>query len=1251
MGSKRGKESKGSGRPKRPAPRSRSKPPSEQSSAPTRARQPNSRPRFPIVGIGASAGGLQALRRFFDRIPEQPGIAFVVVQHLDPDRKSETAELLRPHCPLPVVQLSDKQPVEADRVYVIPPNRELTIRRGVLRLTEPADRRGFRTPIDGFLRSLADDQNEWAVAIILTGTGADGTLGVKAVKAAGGLTMAQDPDTAEYDGMPRSAVATGLVDFVLPVHDLPRVLLRYVRHPYLQKGEGVPSLSVEDGPDHFQAILALLRARTKYDFSSYKSGTISRRIERRMSLKHLHRIPDYVKHLQDHPAEVQDLFKDLLISVTSFFREPRAWESLKREVIPRLVEARAGEGLIRVWVPGCATGEEAYSLAMLILEQVHAVKKPLTVQVFASDLDAAALEFARAGVYPESIAADVSPERLRRFFVKADHSYEVSKEVRDVVVFALQNLIGDPPFSKLDLISCRNLMIYLAPEIHGRVISLFHFALRPDGYLCLGNAESIGSHTDLFEPVSKKWRIYRRIGPARHDRLEFPIAPRVDDAAKREAPAPTAGSRESRLLAVAQSVILERYVPAAALVNARQEILYLFGGTQRYLVQPTGQLTPELLAWSRGGIRSKLRIALRQAIQEKRQATARVLNVNDGESRSVRITIDPLMVPKEVEGCFLVVFEDDPTPAVTSAAAAEPGDDTALGQLEYEVGVLREELRTNAEQFESSAEELKSANEEMMSMNEELQSSNEELETSKEELQSLNEELGTVNAQLENKVQELEAITDDLQNLLSSTHIATIFLDRHFQIKRFTPAMTQLLNLLPGDLKRPIGDFAKKFTDQRLIPDAEQVLLTLQPREAEVRTDTGRWYLRRVLPYRTEDDRIDGVVVTFTDITEQRAADEDRLRIAAIVESAEVAIIGKTLDGTITTWNRGAEMLHGYSASEAIGRSIEFIMPPEHRDQVKGSLGRVARGETVELETVQLHRSGRRLHVLLAVSPVYDPTTGELVGASSIARDITARREAEDEIRRTKDALEARVAEQTRELREANERLLGEIEERRRAEEVRKLLVQRLMTIENDERRRISRELHDQIGQHLAALTLRLKALEPLAPENDGLKAAQQLVDDLGRQVHDLAIDVRPTALDELGLLPALSNYAEQWAERYQVQLDYHARGFDQTRLPPTVEETIYRIVLEALTNVWKHARARRVSLILERRDAEARAIIEDDGVGFDAEELKSADGRRRLGLIGMEERAAMVDGTLTTESRPGAGTTVFFQVPIPPPA
>ncbi len=1204
--------------------------------------------RFPIAGLGASAGGLHALQRFFSVIPEHPGIAFVVVQHLDPTHKSETAQLLEKYSQMPVAEISDNQMVEVDRIYVIPPDRDLTIQGGKLHLSKPAARRGMRMPIDVLLRSLADDQQEGAIGIILSGTGSDGTQGLRAVKAAGGLTMAQAPDTAEHDGMPRSAVATGIVDCVLPVEQLPAVLLRYARHPYVRRGAGARP-SVDETAGHVQSILGLVRARTRHDFSCYKSGTITRRIERRMSLHHLDDAEQYLRFLQSHPAEVKELFNDLLINVTSFFREPQAWDHLATHVVPRLVQARKDEGAVRAWVPGCATGEEAYSLAMLLLEQVHDSDTHLTVQVFASDLDQTALDFARGGVYPESIAADVQPKRLSRFFVKGDGSYQVNKQLRETVVFALQNLIGDPPFSRIDLITCRNLLIYLAPEIQQKVLSLFHFALREGGCLFLGNAESVGPQSDLFEPVSKRWRIYQRIGPTHPDRVQLPIDPEIGRLSRLAAAPPTASPTKDELLGVAQAVVLERYVPASVLINANQEILYLFGPTDRYLTQPTGVLTPDLRRWARQGIGSKLSALLREGIQQSRQVTTTGGVVDrGGESRAVRITLEPLTAPKEAEGLFLVVFEDYPrNPG--EPGSAESGADTAVHQTEYELNLLRDQLRTTAAQSESSTAELQSANEEMLSMNEELQSTNEELETSKEELQSLNEELSTVNSQLESKIQELETTNDDLKNLLSSTNIATLFLDREFRIKRFTPPMTQLLSLLPTDLKRPISDFAQKFTDSRLIADAAQVLATLTPIETEVRTETGRWYLRRILPYRTEDDRIEGVVVTFIDFTERRKGEEDQARLAAIVESSGVAIIGKALDGTITAWNHGAQDLCGYTAKEAIGRPIEMLVPRERKPELESILRRVAAGEIVEqAETVWLHQDGRRLDVLLTVSPVYRSDSGELVGASAIGRDISARKRAEEQIRRAKDALESEVADRTKQLTAANQKLQQEISERRQVEQARQSLLQRMVTIQGEERRRISRELHDQIGQHVAVLGLRLKALEPAVTDRQSLKTCQDMLDQLGRDLRDLALAVRPTALDEFGLAPALTNYAEEWARRHQVKLDFHDRGLADTRLPAAIEEAAYRIGLEALTNIAKHAHAKRVSLILERRDDALQLIVEDDGDGFDVETVREGPGEH-LGMLGIRERAALLDGRVTIESRPaGGGTTVFVRIPIP---
>ena len=1210
---------------------------------------------FPIVGLGASAGGLKALQQFFGAFHKEPGLAFVVVQHLDPTHKSETAELLERRTLLPVVEVTDRQRVEVDRVYVIPPDRDLTIRNRVLYLSKPTERRGLRMPIDSFLRTLAEDQQERAVAIILSGNGTDGTQGLKAVKEAGGLTMAQDPDTAEYDGMPRSAVGTRMVDFVMPVDKLPAVLLRYAQHPYARHDGGSPLL-VEKAPSQLQAILALLRARTKHDFGPYKKGTISRRIERRMSLNHFEDVDHYTRYLQDHPTEVKELFNDLLISVTSFFREPAAWQFLEQSILPKMIQERSDDAGLRAWVPGCATGEEAYSVAMLLLEAVQAADRGLNVQVFASDLDQTALEFARAGIYPESIAADVKPERLRRFLVRTgDHSYQVIKQVREMVVFAPQNLIGDPPFSRIDLLTCRNLLIYLAPEVQRKVMALFHFALREGGYLFLGNAESVGPQTDLFKAVSKKWRIYRRIGPTRQDRLELPLGTKPglrSDLDPSAAAIPTPS--KERLLAVAQSLVLQRFVPACALINARQEILYLFGPTDTYLAQPTGMLAPDLLSWAREGLRSRLSAALRQATQERKRATITgSLRDSHPDTQIVRITVEPLNAPKEAEGLMLVVFEHLAAPAASAAAApeAEPGTEAILPQLEYELSVLREQLRTSAEQFESSNEELKSANEEMMSMNEELQSTNEELETSKEELQSLNEELSTVNGQLESKIQELEATNDDLKNLLTSTNIATIFLDRQLRIKRFTPPVTELMSLLPTDLRRPLSDFARKFTDRTLMTDVEKVLTTLTPREAEVRTELGRWYLRRILPYRTEEDRIEGVVVTFTDLTERRGAEQARAELAAIVEYSDAAIVGESLKGIITSWNRGAQETYGYTAKEVVGRSSDLIVPPERRQEASQILRQIARGESIQqIETLRVAKSGTQLDVLLTVSPMYDLETGELVGASFIGRDISERKQAEQQIRQAKEALEVQVVERTKQLTSINRKLQDEVSERRHSEEARQHLLERLVTIQADERRRISRELHDEIGQQVTALSLRLAALEPGIQDRAALEKCLQLLDQLGRQLHDLAVAVRPAGLEELGLVLALSSYVEDWAEQHGVKLDFHQRGLQRIRLSAAVEDAAYRIVIEALSNVAKHSGASRASVLLERRDSELRIIVEDNGKGFDVEGFRKEKVADHLGVVGMEERAALLDGAVTLESRPGGGgTTLYVKLPLAP--
>ncbi|MFI5397465.1 MAG: chemotaxis protein CheB [Candidatus Binatia bacterium] len=871
-----------------------------------------------IVGIGASAGGLDALKRFFIAMPADSGLAFVLVLHLDPVHKSLVAELLSKHTGMIVLQVQEDTAVEANHVYVISPNTYLSIDGRVLRLSAPAERRGLRMPVDFFFRSLAADLQEAAVGIILSGTGSDGALGLREIKAAGGMTMVQDPNTAEHDGMPRSAVAAGGVDSSLPVEKMPDALLNYLRH--VDNGHG----SEGDAGDHLGQIVALLHAHAKFNFSCYKKGTLGRRIRRRMGLQHTGRIADYLDLLRRDPEEIERLWKDLLISVTSFFREPQAWQFLQEQVIPRLIERKDADAAVRVWVPGCATGEEAYSLAMLLIDQLRVTEKSCPIQIFASDVDTDALEFARAGVYPENIAIDVPEDRLRRFFVRGEHGYRVSNELREAVAFARQNLVSDPPFSKLDLISCRNLLIYIEPPAQQKIIGLLHFALAEGGYLFLGNAETIGGQDDLFETLSKKWRIYRRIGSTRRDRVQFPI---VTASGRTHVPEPQRPV-PARIATQAQQLLLARHAPACVVINRKLEIEYFHGPTQEYLAQPTGLPTQELLAQARGGLQIKLRTAIGQAIREDRRVTVSGVFIRRGKvSRRVRVAVEPLGASKEMEGLLLVSFEDElrtpaPQSAATGRAVDRKGPDkAAVRQLEDELKAVREDLRSTTGDLETSNEELKAANEEMMSANEELQSTNEELETSKEELQSLNEELTTVNAELAGKIGELADTCDDLDNLLVSTNIPTIFLDTQFCIKRFTPSATKLFNLIPSDVGRPMADITPRFEDGDLLSDARTVLNQPTPIDKEVQAHDGRWYIRQVLPYRARDNRVEGIVITFSDVAAE-AVQEARLYAEAIVDTVREPLLVLDADLRVQSANQTFFQTFQLSKSGTEGRLL-----------------------------------------------------------------------------------------------------------------------------------------------------------------------------------------------------------------------------------------------------------------------------------------------------------------------------------------
>ena len=979
---------------------------------------------FPIVVIGASAGGLEAFKQFLAAMPADSGMAFILVPHLDPTHQSMMAELLSKQTAMPVGETVHGEAVEANHVYIIPPNKYLAVQGGRLILSAPPKPHWRQTAIDFALRSLAEDRADKAIGIVLSGTGAHGTVGLKEIKLAGGMAMAQSPQSAEYEQMPRNAIATGIVDYVLPPREMPAALIDYVRHALTPAEEG----PAEVPPPDLMRILVLLRARSKCDFGHYRKNMIMRRIRRRIGLLRLDSMSSYLERLRHDPAEIAALCKDLLIGVTSFFREPEAFEVLARRVLPELIAPLHANAPLRVWVPGCATGEEAYTIAMLLFEQFEAAGKPANIQIFATDIDDDSLDTARQGVYPDGATGTISEERLRRFFDKVDeHHYRVTKTLRETVVFAPQNLITDAPFSRLHLISCRNVLIYLEPDVQAKLISLLHFALLDGGCLLLGPAESIGRAVDMFEPVSKRWRVFRRIGPTQRNLVNIPI---VAPAASEQAPqwhAPPEPRRPAgpRLTELMQRIVAEGFAPASILIDRKYEILCLLGPVGDYLEFPAGELSRDLLRMARQGLRTKLRGACQKALREQHAVTepnVRVRRKNGVFGCS--ITVRPMSEPQEVEGLLLVVFQDRPAAAPMANRDAVTVEGSALvEQLEDELRATREDLHGTIEELESSNEDLKASNEEIMSMNEELQSTNEELETSKEEMQSLNEELATVNSQLRDKVEDLDRESNDMANLMAATDIATVFLDVDLNIKRFTPATFRLLNLLGADVGRPFRSFAPKFTDETLLDDCERVLQNLQPLEKEIFSGEGRYYLRRIMPYRTVDHRIGGVVLTFIDVTQRLAAEAQARRLAAVLLESNDAVTVRDFAGRITAWNGGAEQLYGYTEAEALKMNIRDITDQAYYERTLDIARRVAAGERVASFEASRHtRDGRAVNVWVTVTPLRD-ATGTPIGVATVEKDVTARYEAEQAVRELNATLEGRITERTAALEASEQRI------------------------------------------------------------------------------------------------------------------------------------------------------------------------------------------------------------------------------------
>lgn len=826
--------------------------------------------QFPVVGIGASAGGLEALELFLKNVPQASGLAFVVIQHMDPTHKGIMAELLGRVTTMEVIQAKDHTRIRPNCVYVIPPDKDMSILHGVLHLLPPIAPRGLRLPIDFFFRSLADDRQEHGIGVILSGMGSDGTLDLRAIKEKAGAAFVQEPASAKFDGMPRSAIDAGLADVVAKAEELAGKIIGYLQHvPYRIARSDLKVADMDQSG--LAKVVLILREQTGQDFSLYKKSTIYRRIERRMGLHQLSRIADYVRYLRENPHETQLLFNELLIGVTSFFRDPAVWEQLKTEAIPALLAARPNGGTLRAWVPGCSTGEEAYSLAIVFNETKNKIKPaaPYSLQIFATDLDREAIDRARAGVYPANIIADIGKERLHRFFVQDENGYRVNKEIREMVIFATQNLVMDPPFTKLDLLSCRNLLIYLAADLQKKLLPLFYYSLNPAGILVLGSSETIGPATDLFAPLAGKTRLYRRKDtPGRMEPVEFPTAfsRTVNWVAPVAPPAPVPNVQD-----LTESLLLTRYCPAAVLTTDRGDIVYISGKTGKYLEPAAGKANLNIFAMAREGLAGALNESFARALRHNTAVTLKALPVGtNGGTQFVDLTVAPLSEPAALRGMMLIVFADVALPPAGKAqgkAKRITDHGARMAALEQELRQAREEVQNIREEMQTSQEELKSANEELQSTNEELQSTNEELTTSKEEMQSMYEELQTVNHEIQVKVDELLRTSDDMKNLLNSTDIATLFLDNELNVRRFTTKTTGIISLLPGDAGRPITDLTSELTYPSLAEDVREVLRSLIYCERQVSARDGRWFSVRIMPYRTQDNRIDGVVITFMDIT------------------------------------------------------------------------------------------------------------------------------------------------------------------------------------------------------------------------------------------------------------------------------------------------------------------------------------------------------------------------------------------------
>jgi two-component system, chemotaxis family, CheB/CheR fusion protein len=1199
---------------------------------------------YPVVGIGASAGGLRAFQELLENLPEKTGMAYVLISHLAPDKPSYLTEILSRHTPMPVRSIEDGIRPEPDHVYILPPGLFVHLDLGSFRSERRDPHARVRFPIDDFFRSLSSDQKNYSIGVVLSGADSDGALGLRAIKGEGGLSMAQSPETAEQKGMPVSSIEMDHVDFVGSPAEIGAELDRLAKLFSLPQIRSLEEgLVVPNQEQNLQRIFQILRNITGLDLRQYKQETIHRRIGRRMVVRRLDSLADYARFLQVRPDEVRALHEDALINVTRFFRDAEFWHALSWTILPALFRNRPPEKPLRIWCAGCASGEEAYSLAIVVLEYLTANSLDSTVQIFGTDASDNAIEMARTAIYPESLVGDVAPERLRRFFTKVERGYQVSKRVRDCCIFARQNLVSDPPFSHIDILSCRNVLIYFNQQLQNQIITTFHYALDPDGYLFLGASENLREYADIFSTVDRKNKIYLRVGGTSSaiyrssNPLSISLLPssmRGEEFSTR----PLEGWSELELQRAADRIVLARYAPPGLIVDDGMNILQARGQTHPYV-----ELSPGAVSWNlsrvlRSEVASEVRAAVERSIRENIpvSVTSAVLLENDGAQR-IRVEVLPITSANARSRCFLVLFQnltgagpESITKQIMLPELAEEEQNRLVTELRKDLTATRFHLQSLIEERDARNQELVSANEEIQSANEELQSTNEELETTKEELQSSNEELQTVNEELQERNLSLTQTSNDLTNLLNSVNMPLLMLTEDLKIRQFTPPMERLLNIRAADIGRSIREIRLQLSVENIEPVLLDVLESLGTREIEVQDREGKWYLLRIRPYRTAENKIEGLVVLLVDIDQLRSSQQD-LRVArdfasSVVERVPIPVVVLEMDCSIRTANQAFVELTQMNESELCGRSLpDLVGLLWGLDGFKAKLEKLSSSPTGTLLEFE-HQSTKSEPQVLLIKGQALPVDGGRALLLTM-EDITLRRQAENLLNLQQEVLQNEVETKNQAIYRAQEQL--------------RELAAHLFSVQEEERQRVARELHDDISQRLSLLEILCANAEESHGEQ--LPRIRQEVQSLNNEVREISHRLHPAILNDLGISAALRALVEDFQERERMPTTYSESELPPA-LPPSATTALYRITQEALRNVSKHAGKTHVKVSLDGAPDSVRLQIRDFGNGFDQESDFPVKG---LGLVSMNERARIAGGTFAVTSSLGNGTSVVVNIPL----